>query len=171
MSFTQPALIAAQHQLEAFDCGNESLNQYLKRFALTNSAAGVARTYVTTPTGEPAVAGYYSLAAGSVEKARVSERVAKGLPLHPIPVVLLARLAVDQLFQGKGLGKGLLRDALQRTLAAAEVIGVRAVLVHAKDENAAAFYARFGFAPSPTDPLHLMLLIKDLRRTIAVSEP
>ena len=171
MSFTRPALITAQPQVEAFDCANEPLNQYLKRFALTNSASGVARTYVTTPTGDPVVAGYYSLAAGSVEKARVPERVAKGLPLHPIPVVLLARLAVDQRFQGRGLGKSLLRDALQRTLAAAEVIGIRAVLVHAKDENAAAFYARFGFAPSPTDPLHLMLLMKDLRRTLEVSGP
>jgi hypothetical protein len=106
MTFTLPALITAQHQVEAFDCGNEPLNQYLKRFALTNSASGVARTYVTTPAGDPVVAGYFSLAAGSVEKARVAERVAKGLPLHPVPVVLLARLGVDQQFQGRGLGPG-----------------------------------------------------------------
>jgi len=169
MSFSQPALITAQHRVDMFDCGNDPLNQYLKRFALTNSASGTARTYVTTPAGEPVVAGYYSLAAGSVERARVPERVAKGLALRPIPVVLLARLAVDQRFQGRGLGKSLLRDALQRTLGAAELIGIRAVLVHAKDENAAAFYARFGFVRSPTDPLHLMLLIKDLRWTIEVS--
>ena len=169
MSFTPPAPVTVQHQVEAFDCGEEPLNQYLKRFALTNTAAGVARTYVTTPAGEAVVAGYYSLAAGAVEKAGVPARVAKGIPQHPVPVVLLARLAVDQRFQGRGIGKRLLRDALQRALATANVIGVRAVLVHAKDEHAAAFYRRFGFAPSPTDPLHLMLLIKDLRRTLEAS--
>jgi predicted N-acetyltransferase YhbS len=101
-----------------------------------------------------------------VEKAAVPERVAKGVPNRPIPVVLLARLAVDRRFQGKGLGKGLLRDALVRALAAAEAVGVRAILVHAKDEEAARFYSQFGFTASPTDPLHLMLLIKDLRRTL-----
>jgi GNAT superfamily N-acetyltransferase len=158
-----------KQQVEAFNCSKESLNQYLKRFALTNTAAGVARTYVTTPTGEVIVTGYYSLAAGVVEKARVPARVAQGVPQHPAPVVLLARLAVDQRVQGQGIGKGLLRDALHRTLAAANVIGVRAILVHAKDDAAAAFYRRFGFAPSPTDPLHLMLLIKDLRRTLELS--
>lgn len=166
MSFLPPALITAEHQVESFDCGTESLNQYLRRFALTNTAAGTARTYVTASGDEPVVAGYYSLAAGSVEKGAVPDRVAKGVPNHPIPVILLARLAVDRRFQGKGLGKGLLRDALVRALAAAEVIGVRAILVHAKDPKAGRFYTQFGFTPSPTDPLHLMLLIKDLRRTL-----
>ena len=165
MSFLPPALITAGHLVESFDCGQESFNQYLKRFALTNTAAGTARTYVTTSSDETAVIGYYSLAAGSVEKSAVPGRVAKGVPNHPIPVVLLARLAIDQRFQGKGLGTALLKDALARTLAAANVVGARAILVHAKDEEAARFYSQFGFAPSPTDPLHLMLLIKDLRRT------
>jgi len=110
--------------------------------------------------------GYYSLSAGSVEKSSVPERVGKGIPRHPVPVVLLARLAVDHQFQRGGIGKGLLRDALQRALSAADVIGIRAVLVHAKDEKAAAFYRKFGFESSPTDLLHLMLLMKDLRRTV-----
>ncbi len=166
MSFLPPALLTAEHQVEGFDCGRESLNQYLRRFALTNTAAGTARTYVTTSSEGAVVVGYYSLAAGSVEKAAVPDRIAKGVPNHPIPVILLARLAVDRRFQGKGIGKGLLRDALVRALAAAEVVGVRAILVHAKDEQAARFYAQFGFAPSLTDPLHLMVLIKDLRRTL-----
>jgi len=166
MSLLPPALITAEHQVESFDCGKESLDQYLRRFALTNTAAGTARTYVTTSDEERVVVGYYSLAAGSVQKAGVPERVAKGVPNHPIPVVLLAWLAVDRRFQGKGVGKGLMRDALVRALAAAEVVGVRAVLVHAKDEDAVKFYSQFGFTPSPTDPLHLMLLIKDLRRTL-----
>jgi GNAT superfamily N-acetyltransferase len=166
MSFSPPALITAQHRAENFDCGAESLNQYLKRFALTNAASGTARTYVTASGPELLVIGYYSLAAGSVERANVPERVGKGVPNHPVPVVLLARLAVDRFFQGKGVGQGLLRDALQRTVSAADIIGVRTILVHARDGEAARFYAKFGFVPSPTDPLHLMLLMKDLRRTI-----
>src|SRR5437867_3239571 len=100
MTFSAPALITAEHQVEAFDCGHASLDQYLKRFALTNTAAGTARTYVVTPSGEHGVIAYCSLAAGSVEKAQVPERVAKGIPRHPVPVVLLARLAVDRRFQG-----------------------------------------------------------------------
>jgi GNAT superfamily N-acetyltransferase len=166
MSFSAPAVLTVEHQVASFDCGKESLNQYLKRFALTNTAAGIARTYVTTRPGELEVLGYYSLAAGSVEKASVPERVAKGIPAHSVPVILLARLAVDQRVHGRGLGKDLLRDALHRALSATELIGIRAVLVHAKDAEAAAFYARFGFAASPTDSLHLMLMIKDLRRSL-----
>jgi GNAT superfamily N-acetyltransferase len=167
MSFAAPpVLLTAEHQVEDFDCGNESLNLYLKRFALTNTASGTARTYVATAIGEASVIAYYSLAAASVEKAQVPERVGRGTPNYPVPAVLLARLAVDLRFQGRGLGKGILRDALQRALSAAQVIGVRAILVHAKDQEAAQFYAKFGFAPSPTDPLHLMLLIKDLRHTL-----
>ena len=139
---------------------------FLKRFALTHCAIGAARTYVTTQAHNAGVIGYYSLSAGSVQKVHTSERVAKGLPNHPVPVVLLARLAVDLRFQSKGLGSGLLRDALARACSAADVIGVRAILVHAKDAKAAAFYTQYGFSPSPTDPLHLMLLIKDTKRTI-----
>jgi len=166
MSFLPPALMTAEHHVESFDCGKESLNHYLKRVALTNTAAGTARTYVTTSSEEAVVIGYYSLAAGSVEKAAVPERVSRGTPNHPISVVLLARLAVDRRFQGNGMGKALLRDALIRAMAAAEVVGVRAVLVHAKDKEAARFYTQFGFTASPTDPLHLMLLVKDLRQTL-----
>jgi GNAT superfamily N-acetyltransferase len=106
-------------------------------------------------------------AAGSVEKVSLPERVAKGVPNYPVPVVLLARLAVDHSFQGRGIGKGLLRDALRRALFAADVIGIRAVFVHAKDPEASSFYARFGFAPSPTDALHLLLLVKDLKHRIS----
>ncbi len=101
MSFAAlPVLLTARHRVEDFDCGNESLNLYLKRFALTNTASGTARTYVATAIGEASVIGYYSLAAASVEKAQVPERVGKGTPNHPVPVVLLARLAVDLRFQG-----------------------------------------------------------------------
>jgi GNAT superfamily N-acetyltransferase len=166
MTCLPPVLLTAEHQVETFLSGKESLDVYLKRFALTNTAAGIARTYVVTPEKQLSVVGYYSLAAASVEKAHVPARVAKGVPNYPIPVVLLARLAVDHRFQRRGLGKGLLRDALLRTVAAADVIGLRALLVHAKDDQARRFYELFGFSPSPTDPLHLMLLMKDLRRTL-----
>ena len=169
MIFSAPALITVTHHTEAFDCGQEALNQHLKSFALTNTAAGTSRTFVTTAIGEQAVLGYYSLAAGSVEKAAVPERIAKGTSNHPIPVVLLARLAVDRKFQGHGIGKGLLRDALLRSLSAADVIGIRAVLVHAKDSKASKFYGACGFSPSPSNPLHLMLLIKDLKRSLQSS--
>ena len=166
MSFGAPELITAAHSVSDFDCGKEALNLYLKRFALTNTAAGCARSFVVCPTGTQRVIGYYSLAAGAVELAHVPERVAKGLPKHPVSVVLLARLAADRTFHGQGLGKELLRDALFRSLAAAERIGIRAVLVHAKDEAAARFYTHYGFSPSPTDSLHLLLLIKDIRQTL-----
>jgi len=168
MNLSRPALMTVEHQVQEFDCGTESLNLYLKRFALSNTAAGIARTYVATFSGELSVVGYYSLAAGSVEKANVPERVGKGVPNHPGPVVLLARLAVDHHLQGQGVGKGLLRDALLRSLTAAAVVGIRAILVHAKDDQAARFYSKFGFAASPTEPLHLMLLMKDLRLTVEV---
>jgi len=167
MSFSAPAVMTVEHQVDAFDCGKEPLNHYLKRFALTNTAAGIARTYVATLGGEQGVVGYYSLAAGSVEKAALPERMAKGIPAHPVPVILLARLAVDKQSHGKGVGKGLLQDALRRALSATERIGIRAILVHAKDAEAAAFYGRCGFTPAPTDPLHLMLLMKDLRKSLA----
>jgi predicted N-acetyltransferase YhbS len=112
------------------------------------------------------VVGYYALAAGSVEREHAPERVKKGLARHPIPVILLARLAVDRGEQGKGLGAALLKDALIRAAAAADEIGARAVLVHARDDDARAFYERFDFESSPTDPLHLFLLMKDLKNAI-----
>ncbi len=112
------------------------------------------------------VVGYYALAAASVEREEAPERVRKGLARHPIPVILLARLAVDHREQGKGLGAALLKDALIRAAGAADEIGARAVLVHAKDDDARAFYERFDFDPSPTDPLHLFLLTKDITRTV-----
>ena len=109
---------------------------------------------------------YYSLAAGAVEHAEAPVRVGKGLARHPVPVMLLARLAVDRTQQGRGIGKALIKDALLRTAAAAEIVGVRALLVHAKDEEARAWYEALEFEPSPTDPFHLFLLTKDLRKTL-----
>jgi GNAT superfamily N-acetyltransferase len=127
----------------------------------------MATTYVTTLADTDSVVGYYALATGGVARADAPARTGKGLPNHPIPVIVLARLGVDESHQGRGLGFGLLRDALIRVAAAAEEIGVRALLIHAKDEEARAFYmAAAEFEPSPLDPLQLFLLLKDLRKII-----
>jgi GNAT superfamily N-acetyltransferase len=153
-----------EHDLNRFDCGNPALNSWLEKYAWTNQQADSAKTYVAL-AGER-VAGYYSLTTGSVHKHESPTRIARGLASHPIGIVLLARLAVDQSQQGKGLGKGLLFDALTRIEQAAEIIGVRAVMVHAIDEVARRFYEHFEFEPSPVDPFQLLLLLKDLRRAI-----
>lgn len=160
--FTAIRKLSASDDANAFDCGKEPLDRFLKRYALINQTAGSAQTYVVC-RGERQIVGYYSLAAGAVEHAEAPERVGKGLARHPVPVMLLARLAVDRSAQGQGLGKALLKDALLRTAEAAGIAGIRALLVHAKDDEARAWYARFDFEPSPTDPWHLFLLLKDLR--------
>jgi len=143
---------------------HEQLNTYLKRFAWMNQQSGAAKTYVATRGGK--VVGYYSLAYGSVEPAAASTRIRQGLVRHPIPVMVLARLAVGHIEQGRGLGKGLLKDALLRTLQAAEIAGLRAIVVPVKDEQARTFYEKFDFVRSPIDEFQLMLLIKDVRRLI-----
>jgi GNAT superfamily N-acetyltransferase len=150
------------HIVETFDCGHQDLNRFLCRFALGSQIAGSAQTYVAT-SGER-VLGYYSLAVGAVTHAEAPVRVAKGLARHPIPVMLLARLAVDHTAKGQGLGAALLHDALARTLQAADIAGIRAILVHAKNDEARRFYEHFDFDPSPTDDYHLYLLLKELRK-------
>lgn len=154
--------LTAAHDVYAFACGKPALERFLHRHALVNQKAGGARTYVVC-RGETRVVGYFSLAVGAVEHAAAPARVAKGLARHPIPVMVLARLAVDRTAQGQGLGAALLKDALLRTAQAADIAGIRALLVHAKDAEARAWYERFDFEPSPSDPLHLFLLLKDLR--------
>ena len=158
---TGPEKLATAHDLESFSCGVESLDQWLKRFARTNQQSDLTSTYVVHRKNR--VVGYYSLTAGSVNREDATARVAKGAPNHPIGVVLLARLAVDEAEKGAGLGRALLKDALLRSASAADIIAVRAVLVHALNEDARRFYLRFDFEPSPVHPLHLMLLMKDIR--------
>jgi GNAT superfamily N-acetyltransferase len=154
-------LLNEDHLLDRFDCGeHESLTIWLKRFARINQAGNSSRTYVVHRAKR--VIGYYSLAASSVRKEEASVRSAKGQPNHPIPVILLARLAIDNTEQHQGLGPALLKDSLQRCLRAAKEIGARAVLVHAIDEKAKGFYRHFGFEDCAVDDLHLMLLIKDI---------
>lgn len=153
------------HAVEAFDCSNQDLNRFLQKYALQNQSSGASTTYVGL--ADQTVIGYYSLAVVSVEYEQAPARVTKGLAHHPIPVMLLARLAVDQQWQRKGVGAGLLKDAMLRTLQAADIVGIRALLVHAKDHHATLFYQHFDFIPSPSDPLHLLMLLKDVRKIVA----
>ncbi len=159
-----PELLAGHHDTGAFDCGKAPLNTFLKRFALVNQLSGAARTYVVHR--ESRVIGYYSLAAAAVEPAATTVRVSKGLAKYPIPLTLLARLAVDQREQGRGLGPALLKDAFKNFLLAQEIVASRALLVHAKDDDAVRFYTRYGFEPSNVDRHHLYLLTKDIRKTL-----
>ena len=149
------------HAIDAFDCGREALNRFLIRYALQNQQAGASQTYVALVDQE--LVGYYSLVVGQVECNDAPERLTKGLARHPVPIMLLARLAVSISRQGKGIGSGLLKDAMMRTLQAADIAGIRAFAVHAKDDEAKAFYKHFDFVPSPSDPYHLFRLLKDIR--------
>lgn len=151
------------HVVENFDCGEDQLNLFLVRFALGNQQANAAQTYVAVANSDEVV-GFYTLVVGEVDYNDAPERLAKGLARHPVPIMLLARLAVSEAWQGKKIGAGLLRDAVQRTLQAADIAGVRALAVHAKNDVARSFYERFDFQASPTDPLHLFALIKDLKK-------
>lgn len=157
--------LSQSHDLSGFDCGNQSLNDWLKRYAFVNQQSDSAQTYVVHRNGS--VVGYYALTAGSVRPEAAPIRIAKGLAKHPVGIIPLARLAIDKREQGKGLGKALLKDALLRITGAADTIGARAVLVHAIDENARRFYEHFGFERSPVDDFELMLLMKDLRASFS----
>jgi GNAT superfamily N-acetyltransferase len=149
------------HAIDAFDCGREALNRFLIRYALQNQQAGASQTYVALVDRE--IVGYYSLVVGQVEYNDAPERLTKGLARHPVPIMLLARLAISISWKGMGLGAGLLKDAMMRTVQAADIVGIRAFAVHAKDDEARAFYEHFDFVPSPGDPYHLFRLLKDIR--------
>lgn len=153
------------HAVDAFDCGREDLNRFLQQYALQNQHSRGSQTYVGL--ADESVIGYYTLAVGSVEQEHAPERVKKGLAKHPIPIMLLARLAVDLRWQKQGVGAALLKDATLRTLQAADIAGIRALVVHAKDDVARKFYERFDFLPSSSDPLHLFMLLKDVRKIVS----
>lgn len=162
------AKLDRQHAVDRFDCGQHDLNRFLARYALQNQLANASTTYVALSGDD--VVGYYTLVVGEVAYEDAPERLITGMARHPVPLMVLARLATDRRWQSKGIGKGMLKDAMLRTLNAAEIAGIRVFAVHAKDDNARAFYEHFDFQPSPTDPLHLYLLMKDIRRTIATQE-
>jgi GNAT superfamily N-acetyltransferase len=149
------------HAVENFTCGQPELDRFLVRHALQAQQANSSQTYVAISDKE--VVGFYTIVAGEVQHTQAPERVVKGMPRHPIPLLVLARLAVHTRAQGRGIGAGLLLNALGRTLQVADIIGVRALAVHAKDDQAVAFYRHFGFTPSATDVRHLFMLIKDIR--------
>jgi GNAT superfamily N-acetyltransferase len=149
------------HDVERFTCGQPELDRFLIRHALQAQQSNSSQTYVAVSDNE--IVGFYTIVAGEVQHAQAPERVVKGMSRHPIPLLVLARLAVHTAAQGRGIGSGLLLDALGRTLQVADMIGVRALAVHAKDDQAVAFYRHFGFMPSPTDARHLFMIIKDIR--------
>ncbi len=166
MGFHEPAALEAWHRTEDFQCGVRSLDDWLRKHALQSHRSGGSRVFVTTAP-DPDIVGYYALAAGAVMSRDAPARLVRGLAVdQPVPVVLLGRLAVDVRHQDQHLGRSLLLDAMMRVLQAGELIGIRALLVHAVDERAREWYAQFGFERSPTHPLHLILLIKDLRASV-----
>lgn len=153
--------LTAKDQLDLFDCGEPELNHFLQRHALVNQRANSAQTYVCC--ADEHVVGFYSLAVGSVGHDSAPPRVSKGHARHPVLVMLLTRLAIDLSLQGKGLGRALLKDALLRTAQAADIAGIRCLLVHAKSDAARQWYGSWQFEPSPTDPRHLFMMLKDLK--------
>ena len=167
-AFAPPELIAADHEVEGFDCGSEAQTTWLRRYALQASNSDTAKVYVVCRPGSRMVAGYYALSAGAILHEDAPERLTKGIGRHSIPVVILTRLGVDRSEQGAGLGSALVADALLQVASIAGRIGVRALLIHAETPEAAAFYRRLtpAIQDSPTDPLHLVLLMKDLRASL-----
>jgi GNAT superfamily N-acetyltransferase len=161
--YSLPRPISEADEIATFECGEPTLDDFLRRRALANHVAGASRCFVTCR--ERRVVGYYALASASVEHADAPGKVRRNMP-DPAPVILLSRLAVALKEQGKGVGRHLLRDAITRCVQVAEQVAVRAILVHALHQDARAFYARYDFEPSPTDPLHLLLTMKDARAII-----
>lgn len=162
MSLCGPVSLDAQHRLDNFDCGKPSLNEWLLRHARQAQGSGSAKTFVVADNDR--VVGYFSLTVGQVDSLEVPERIRKGMGQYPIPVVILARLAVSTQDQGQGAGIGMLQDAIRRTLLIAEQAGIRALLTHPIDDEASRFYRRFGFVTSPLSEEQLLLLLKDARQ-------
>lgn len=164
LNLAAPVPLAAEHLLDDFGCGKVSLDDWLVRHAQQAQSGGSAKTFVVADGHR--VAGYFSLAVGQVDSVEVPERIRKGMGQYPIPVVLLARLAVNRAYQGQGIGVGMLQDAIRRTLLIAEQAGIRAMLTQPIDADADTFYRRFGFVPSPLREDQLLLLLKDARRVL-----
>lgn len=163
-SISAPEPLRPEDDLGSFDSGVAALDEWLKRRAAHNQETGASRTYVIRRKGQ--VVGYYALANGAVTQAAATGRTRRNMP-DPIPVMVLGRLAVDKRLQGKGIGRALLRDAILRTVQAAAIAGIRAVLVHAISENAKRFYERSGFQPSPVDPMTLMITLRDAVKALS----
>jgi predicted N-acetyltransferase YhbS len=169
MTYTPPEPLGPHHEVDEFDCGKPALNDWLVRHARQAQASRSAKTFVVC--AENRVAGYFSLTVGQVDTLDAPDRIRAGMGHDPIPVVLLARLAVCQNDQGCGIGVGMLKDAIRRTLIIAEQAGIRAILTHPIDAQAQAFYTRFGFVASPLRDQQLLLLLKDARRAFDLASP
>lgn len=165
MNPERPRPLATEDDTSTCHCGEPSLDRYLRDRALTNHLQDYARCYVSVDAADRRVLGFYTLSAVAVERPSLPGRSRRNAP-DPVPAVLLGRLAVDTSAQGVGLARFLVRDAILSTLAAADRIGARVLLVHALHDEAAQFYRRLGFRPSPTDPHHLLLLLADARRSL-----
>jgi GNAT superfamily N-acetyltransferase len=162
-SIRPPERLSAQHDVSGFDSGEPALDDWLRRRAAQNELSGASRTYVVC--AGKAVVGYYSLAAGAIAHAEAPGRIRRNMP-NPVPVMVLGRLAIDRAWHGRGLGTGLLRDAVLRIVQAAEIAGIRAILVHAISEEAKRFYEKYGFIQSPTDPLTVMITVAEAVRML-----
>jgi GNAT superfamily N-acetyltransferase len=165
-SFRPPEPIRAAHELGSFESGEPTLDEWLRRRALRNETGGGSRTYVVCLAPGDRVVAYYCLAAGAVAHAGASGRVRRNMP-DPIPAMVIGRLAVDRKYQGQGLGRAMLRDAILRTIQAASIAGIRVVLVHATSANARQFYERSGFRSSPIDPMTLMVSVSEAERALS----
>lgn len=163
MSLSAPAPLADHHNLDNFDSGVASLDEWLRRRARANQAAGASRTFVICEGDD--VAGYYALSSGSISTNEASGRMRRNMP-EPIPVVVLGRLAIGKSYQGKGIGRAMVRDAAKRVIAAGDEIGIRGIVVHAISEEAKAFYLALGFLQSPTADMTLMIPIADLKAAL-----
>lgn len=159
-----PFALDATHAVAGFDCGVIALNDYIVGQALIDQRSGKSRTFVATRGGR--VAAFFSLAPAGIGPQNATERAAKGQGSQDIPAILLARFAVHFSEQGRGIGRAMLVDALARCAQAADAVGFRAVLANATDDRARSFYLKHDFEPSPTNPLHLMMLMKDVRKTL-----
>lgn len=168
--FLDPQPLENEHRINGFESGVGSLDIWLVKHARAAVGAGSARTYVVIDSEQDKVVGYHALSVASIEHSEATDRARKGMPRNPIPALLLARLAVDKTVQGKGIGAFLLKDAMSRAISVAEQAGIRLLLVHAVNDEARSFYEHFDFEASPSDPMNLQLLIKDIRLALDASE-
>lgn len=168
MGISAPCPIADSHDVTYFDCGDPTLNDWLQRRAIKNESSGASRTFVVCE--DNAVIGYYSLAVGAVTREDAAGKVRRNMP-DPIPIMVLGRLAVDTSWQGKHIGAGMLKDAIQRTIIVAEQAGIRALLVHALSNKAKSYYQHWGFHASPTHEMTLMITLDEARNAVGYSDP
>jgi GNAT superfamily N-acetyltransferase len=161
VAYAGPELLTGDHNLAGFDCGNSALNEWLGRRALTNQTSGTSRTWVVVDSGSSEVVGFYASSTASILRSSTPKRMGRNQP-EELPAVLLARMAVDSRHQGHGLGAALLKHFMLKALEVAKSVGVRVLLIHAKNDDAKSFYGHFGFVESPLDPLVLMMLLSEL---------